>query len=189
MNILTSLRNLFRPQHISSPEDKTWLRGLNAFEAGKKQSVARRDQEAVASFDTAFQCGRSDPELFALRGSCLQTLEWHLDAIDDFTRAISLQPQDCNHYFSRAMSKRSSGDLEGFRADVREAIRLAKLDNSITRLYDEGARDMGHRSTAAMYELQLLVSGDRPAFEAVRDAERAKVKGRRPKSNDRDSSS
>jgi tetratricopeptide (TPR) repeat protein len=185
MNILTSLRKLFQLQPRSSPADEAWLRGYRAFEAGKKHFAARREEEAVASFDTAVDCGHSNPELFALRGSCLQTLGWHFDAIDDFTQAISFEPQDCNHYFQRAMSKTSSGDHEGFLADIREAIRLAKLDTALIRSYDEGAREMGHRSTAAMYEAQLLLNGDEPDFVTARKAERAKVKGRRPRTNDR----
>ena len=61
MNILTSLRNLFGPRPSSSPADETWRRGYNAFEAGKKHLAARRDQDAVACFDTAVESGHSDP--------------------------------------------------------------------------------------------------------------------------------
>ena len=65
-------------------------------------------------------------DLFSCRGSCLQSLEWHLDAIDDFTKAISLEPENCNFYFQRAMSKIACGDQQGFLVDIKEAIRLSR---------------------------------------------------------------
>jgi tetratricopeptide (TPR) repeat protein len=141
---------------------------------------ARRDQEAVDCFDKALECGIEDAELFGLRGSCLQSLEWHLDAIDDFTRAISLEPDDCNLYFQRAMSKTATGDQLGFQADIQQAIRLSKMDNALNRNYNQGAKEMGWPTAAAMYEGQAALSGHKPDFIIEKDVERTMRRGRRP---------
>ena len=171
------------PQPDSTAEaDQRWLRGYNAFEAAKEHYKARNDQEAIARADTAEDCGYSDPDLFSLRGACLQTLQWDFDAIDDFSRAISLQPNDCNHYFQRALSLRSVGDLDGFFADIREAIRIAKTDTPITRIYNDGAREMGWPDAVAIYEAQMTSATGLPDVVRAMSAEQAKLKGRRPRS-------
>lgn len=180
MNPLSSLLNLFRKKPSASTKaNARWLQGYHAFEAGKKHFAERRDQEAVDCFDTAVECGFEDEPLFSLRGSCLQALEWQLDAIDDFTKAISLEPQDCNHYFQRAVSKESIGDQQGHLADIKDAIRLAKADNATNRIYNLGAKDKGWQSAAAMYEGIAALSADPLDFIRDRKIERAKLRGRR----------
>lgn len=183
MNPLSSLLNLFRKKpSVSTEANERWLQAHHAFEVGKKHFADRRDQEAVDCFDKAVECGFEDVALFGLRGSCLQSLKWHIDAIYDFTKAISLEPQDCNLYFQRAMSKSSTGDQQGFLADIQDAIRLSKVDSALNRNYNLGAKDMGHKSTAAMYEWQAAMS-DMP--DSLRDRllseriERTKLRGRR----------
>jgi hypothetical protein len=185
MNPLNSLVNLFRKTpSVSTEANERWLRGYHAFEAGKKHFAARRDQEAVDCFDTAEECGSEecdfvDEPLFSLRGSCLQSLEWHLDAIDDFTKAISFAPQDCNLYFQRAVSKEATGDQQGHLADIQDAIRLAEADNALNRIYNLGVKDKGWRSAAAMYAGIAALSADPPDFIRDRKIERTKLRGRR----------
>ena len=179
MNPLSSLLNFFGKKSTAQTEaNEKWLQGHRAFEAGKKHFSERRDQEAADCFDTAVECGFKNATLFGLRGSCLQSLKWHLDAIDDFTKAISLEPQDCNLYFQRAMSKSSAGDEQGFLADIQDAIRLSKVDSALNRSYNLGAKDMGWQSAAAMYEAQAVRS-DLPDFIRDKNIERAKLRGRR----------
>src|SRR5262249_20484989 len=126
-NSMKGLFNLFKRKPKESAEaNRKLLEGGLVFEHGKSHYLAHRDQEAVNCFDKAIECGLEDAELFETRGSCLQSLEWHLDAIDDFTRAISLEPDDCNLYFQRAISKTASGDQLGFEADIQQAICLSK---------------------------------------------------------------
>jgi tetratricopeptide (TPR) repeat protein len=177
--ITVAALDLFRKKPISSPEAQKWLRGYNALEAGKKHYAEKRTEQALDCFDTAIECGLGDGTAFSLRGSCLQTLEWHVDAIDDFSKAISLEPQDCNHYFQRAMSKTSAGDHEGFLADIQEAIRLSKTDNALNRIYNTYAQDTGWQSATAMYEGQAALSGNMPDFVRDERIERTKLRGRR----------
>ena len=180
MNPLNTLLNLFRKKpSVSTEADKRWLRGYNAFEAGKKHFSERRDQDAVDCFDTAVECSFEDVALFSLRGTCLRNLEWHLDAIDDFTKAISLETQDCNLYFQRAMSKSSIGDQQGFLADIQEAIRLARIDNALTRNYNLWAKEHGWQNVAASYEGQSALLSHPPDFIRENNVERTKLRGRR----------
>lgn len=182
MNLLSSLLNFFRKKPSASTEAAAiWLRGYKALEAGKEHCAAKRDQQALDCFDTAIECGFKDGEVFAARGGCLQALEWHFDAIDDFSNAISLEPHDCNHYFQRAMSKQSVGDKDGFLADAQEAIRRSKIDNQLTRHHNREAKEMGWESAAAIYEVQLLVW--MPDFVRVDRIKRAELRGRRNDAN------
>jgi len=180
MNPLNRLLSVFKKKPTSPTEaDKRWLQGYQAFKAGKKSFAEKRDQEALEYFDIAIECGIQDAEVYGLRGSCLQTLEWNLDAIDDFSRAIALEPEDCNNYYQRAMSKTATGDANGFLADIQEAIRLSKVVSALNHTYNLGAKDMGWKSTAAMYEGQAALSADWPDFIIDKNIERTKLRGRR----------
>lgn len=187
MKLLTIFRNFFSPSNKVSSTDQTRLKGYQAYMAGKKYYLVQNYEDAVACFDTAVDCGFSVAELFASRGTCSDALGWKLDAIDDYNEAITLSSlPDCNLYFQRGMAKVSSGDLQGCLADIREAVRLAKIPNTLTQNYDDGAREMGHASAAALYELYLvtLPLQESPDFESAQ-RERAMSKGRRPRTSDR----
>ena len=177
--ITVAALDLFRKKPSSSAEAEKWLRGYNALEAGKKHFAEERTEQALDCLDTAIECGLEHGEAFSLRGSCLQTLEWHLDAIDDFSKAISLEPQDCNTYFQRAMSKFSTGDHQGFLADIEEAIRLSETDNALNRIYNTYAQETGWQSATAMYKGQAALSANMPDFVRDKFIERTKLRGRR----------
>jgi len=180
MNPLRSFLNLFgaKPKP-STAANQQWLQGYEAFEAGKRHYAGRRHEEAVACFDEAVECGFEDGELFSLRGSSLQALKWNIDAIEDFTRAISTEPDDCNLYFQRAMSKVSIGDQLGFLADVQEAIRLSRVESEATRAYNTYANETGHESVTQIYQFQLMMQGEMPEFLVAKRVEEAELRGRR----------
>ncbi len=180
MNLLNSFVNLFRKKPNASTEaNERWLRGHDTFTTGKKHYAGGRTLEALGCFDSAIECGFEDAVLYGLRGCCLQTLEWHLDAIDNFSKAILLDSQDCNNYFQRAMSKTATGDSHGFLTDIQEAIRLSKVDSALNRSYNLGAKSMGSKSITAMYEGQAALSADWPDFVREKNIERTKLRGRR----------
>jgi tetratricopeptide (TPR) repeat protein len=164
----------------SSPENAP-LTNYASLEAGKRLFLTKQFNEALASLDTAEQSGLSNAELFGIRGTCLQTLGWHLDAIDDYTRAIELEPSDCNTYFQRAMSKSAVGDNEGFHADINAAIALSKIDSPLNRTYNQQARESGHTCVADVYEWEVKFSAHEPDFVSERLANEARQKGRRSK--------
>lgn len=160
-------------------KNEAWLQAYESFEKGKAHYLSNRYEEALACFDSAVRGGFKSGDLFSSRASILQTQEWQLDAIDDFTRAIALEPEDCNYYFQRAMSRISIGDQDGFNKDIQEAIRLSRFKTRLNQIYNEQANEMGHQSVTALYELQSLAHAQTPDFILERNANRAASKGRR----------
>ena len=61
------LLNLFKRKPTGSTEaNQRWIRGYEAFEAGKKHFAAGRDKDAVDCFDTAVECGFEEVGGFAV---------------------------------------------------------------------------------------------------------------------------
>jgi tetratricopeptide (TPR) repeat protein len=157
MNPLRLLFKLFKNKAEDSTEDNhRWLEGNNAYEAGKKHYSAKQFQNALECFDKAIECG-FDLDVYSLRADCLQACGFDLDAIEDFTAAISLHPEDCNLYHSRALSRGATGDIDGAVTDLQEAVRLSKVDSALNRSYRAGAIEMGWRDGhTAIYEAALI---------------------------------
>jgi tetratricopeptide (TPR) repeat protein len=115
-----------------------------------------KEAEALEGFDEAINCGYVDNgDVYIDRGICLQSLNYDLDAIDDFDRAIALQPENSLTFYMRSISKRSTGDFRGCVSDLQEAIRLAGVDNKYTRNLDAHVRETGYKDSAHYYRLQM----------------------------------
>jgi len=108
-------------------------------------------------FDQAIANGYDAPEVFFLRGSCLNDLGFYFDALEDYNKAIQKQPSQgiANNYFMRSIIKDSLFDFEGSVADLKEAIRLSKLDNDDNRFWNDYAKSTGFESQTAFYEWSL----------------------------------
>lgn len=101
--------NLFKWFHDRSEQRNSRLRysqGLDQLEEARKHLVAKpsRYQEALTCLDQVIASGIETAEVFGMRGTCLQALDFHLDAIEDYSKAISLDVGDCNTYFQRSVS-------------------------------------------------------------------------------------
>ena len=172
-------------EELQAVQAQKWMQGYVAFKEGEKHYLEKRSLEAVECFDKAIECGfEQETSIYFMRGSCLQELDWNLDAIDDFSKAISLEPQDCNNYFMRALSKGATGDSAGCIADLQEAIRMSKVENSTNEEYCLGAKNMGWPSHTAMYEAQILFHSPSSAehidkIMREKKIERARLRGRR----------
>ncbi len=130
--------------------------GIDAFQKGKKHYLKKQNEEALPYFDEAIACGSyEEGDVYELRGSCLQTLGYNLEAIDDLNKAVLLQPHNCNLYYMRSVSKRATGDFDGAFQDHQGAIRLSKEDNESNRRYALKAKEMSCQSHTAMYESEL----------------------------------
>jgi len=156
-----------------------WLRGCKVLELGKRYYFAKRFTEALKCFDDAIALTRGvdidAAEVFNCRGGTLQALNFDLDAIDDFNRAISSAPDDCNSFYQRSFSKVATGDLSGAISDLGEAIRLSRVDNALNKVYDEGAREKGYNCVADLYEMQLFAAKERLDFQERIAAQRASL--------------
>ena len=163
------LLKFFRKRAIKRLETEQiaqrWRDGFDAFQKGKDFYFERRGkdfnhkrrmQEALDCFDKAIDCGYvDDADVYAMRGGCLQSLNFDLDAIDDFGRAIALEPEDSNTFFQRSLSKGATRDFHGCVSDLQEAIRLAGVDNKYTRSHDSQAREWCYRNSAHFYEMKM----------------------------------
>ncbi len=134
--------------------------GLDALLRGQKLFQSQNYEAAIESFDLAIRAGLADAHIFEMHATALQAKEWHLDAIEYFTKAIHLNDIDCNLYFMRADSKEAIGDRIGYNDDMKSAIRLANSNNQITSIYNQGAKLQGFASVAQLYESHLLLKGD-----------------------------
>jgi len=83
------------------------LDAINWFEKGQALAKAGKMEEAVAAFDLAIEKearplrGFNTPELYYNRGLAYEGLENHTKAIDDFSKAIELNPVFAEAYFER----------------------------------------------------------------------------------------
>jgi len=156
MNPLTAIFNLFK-KRANEPSDgnRQWLDGYDAFQKGKKFYLKGHLREALDCFDSAIDRGFEDGETYGLRGLCLQSFDFHLDAIDDFNKAIASRPDDSSLYYMRSISKGATGDLHGCASDLQEAIRFAGVDNADNRSHNAWANEKGYKDVIDMYKFAL----------------------------------
>ena len=152
--------------------------GYEAYKKGQELFLANDLIGALASFDIAIEYGfgsrpRDDGDVFALRGSCLQSQGFDLDAIDDFDIAIQLRQEyakvsregeDCNLYYQRANSKSAAGDYEGSITDIKEAIKVASSESKLNAAYDKSMQKIGWPNAAEWFQSRLTM--ERMAHES-----------------------
>jgi len=130
--------------------------GFEAFQKGEDFLSKKQMQEALECFDEAINCGYvANADVYSGRGICLQSLNYDLDAIDDFNKAIALQPENSLTFYMRSLSKTATSDLHGCISDLQEAIRLLDVDNEYTRNVDAHARETGYKDAAYYYRKQM----------------------------------
>ena len=161
--------NLFK-REISNADvteriaSKTLFDGLNYFDEGKKLYLNGEMEKALSNFDKAienefelnFPTNASD--LYCLRGGCLQALEYHYDAIEDFNKAIEYDKYDCNKYYSRSISEDAILQYDSEIFDLKLAIVTAQIDNELNRAYNEEAIKMGRKGIKEMFEVSLIIA-------------------------------
>lgn len=165
------LSNLFNkkktPEFLPEEQAKSKIKweGFDYFEKGGNCYYSRQTTEALLYLDKAFEFGFEEnfpsdaSTLYDLRAACLQELEFHYDAIADFDRSISLEPNDCNKFFSRSISKGAVLDFEGEIADLEKAIQLSKIDNALNREYNDEALKQGYKNGAAeMFKMRFIMA-------------------------------
>jgi len=169
---------LFKPKPLSQ-SDGIFFEACAAFASGEKiwkdsflskcskESKLIKVEVALKYFDEAIEKGRVEPtvfhhgfdesEVFSFRAFCLDDLGFYFDALEDYNRAIAKEPRKAvaNIYYRRSLLKKSLFDYEGSLADLREAIRLSKLENDDNRYWNNYAKSTCFSSQTAFYELWL----------------------------------
>jgi tetratricopeptide (TPR) repeat protein len=106
------------------------------FRKGKKLYLSNQLSEALFYFDNAIALG-SDVKFFKLRAKCLQKLNRHSQAIEDFDQLIEDNPLEFSNYYRRAISKKAIADLKGQIEDITACIYYYKknknLENTILK--------------------------------------------------------
>lgn len=159
MNLLIAIFNLFKKKKKDSApsvDNQRWVDGFRAFQKGKGLYLEGQPREALDYFDQSVELTFEEDDIYGLRGSCLQSLKFDLDAIDDFTKAIASEPNDSNLYFMRSNSRGATGDLTGRVADLQEAIRLATVHSALNKAYDEFAIEKGWSGVVNMFRTALI---------------------------------
>ena len=130
-----------------------------ALDMGNIRLLKKDFQGALAFYDIVIQ--NDMKKGYEQRAICLQALDYHIDAIYDFDKAIYFTPEDCNIYYMRAQSRIKIGDNEGAISDMNTAIVLSKEINETNRLYNDDAFQNGGRSLHDLYTANL------PGIEAI----------------------
>lgn len=112
---------------------------------------------ALEYYDYAIEKNITDERAFSLRGFCLQSLGFILDAIDDFTKAIALAPDDCNLYFGRGNSYFSIKDYTSAVENGKLAVYYAKINERFFEGYTAQAKAMGFQSAQSLYEFYINI--------------------------------
>jgi tetratricopeptide (TPR) repeat protein len=152
--------------------------------------IAGEYEEAVSLSDTAIDPDSINGESYGERGRCLAVLGFHLDAIDDFNRAISQGIDEADTHLGRAASRLAIGDFDGALADYEEAVRLSKTDTPHSNELNRDAKESGWPSWAAMHgdfpskvrEAKELCDKDPELWQRRKKKESSKWR-RRPRAN------
>lgn len=171
---ITWIQNYFKKKDFNGKiirQSTTGFSGKDYFEKGFKyykesafiegegwqQKKKKLDQLAIECFDNALKKGYETSKLFALRADCLDYLGYHFNAIEDYNKALSMNPTEgvANGYWRRAMIKHTIFDFEGSRNDIITAITLSQNDNEDNRYWNEHAKSIGFNTSTELYKWDL----------------------------------
>ena len=128
------------------------------FKIGIEYFKQKKYSDALKIFDGSVDKG-IEKTAYGWRASCLSALEFHLDAIDDYNKAIIIEPEKADLFQARSLSKREVGDFEGEISDLKEAIRLSKFDNENNRFWNNYAKQYwGYDSATDFYNWSLQMA-------------------------------
>lgn len=135
MKWFTNLMGNFREKFSNSTVDQS----SENLEKAKKLYSANKYEDALLCLNTISDYN-SDAEAYKLKGDCLQRMNFHYNAIEDFDKAIETNPLEFSNYYSRAVSKKAILDFTGQIEDLHNAIyyynKSAVLKKSILRAFE-----------------------------------------------------
>lgn len=124
-------------------------RALYMTQAGNAWLTANYPEAAITAFSEALELDRTNPALYKDRAAAYLALQRWLEGVDDLNAALELLPDDAEALSMRARAHLETGsftaaeadmmdalyqepenlDILVLRGEIREAIRLSKLDN------------------------------------------------------------
>jgi tetratricopeptide (TPR) repeat protein len=127
--------------------------GFEALKKGRHLMDDKLNAEALRFLDKAIAC--EIKEAYEDRAWCLESLQYDFEAIEDFSKAILLKPDDCNLYYGRSLAKHRSADFEGAILDLELAYTFSKFKTKENLWRNEQAIKMGYSSIAHFYHSYL----------------------------------
>ena len=104
----------------------------------------------------------NDAESYSERGSLYRELEEEENALDDFTKAISLDPKGAIHYYRRAGLNLELAEIEKAKADIEKSVELepSKAGERYCFFADQMLSKTGNKKEAAVYYKKSVEHGD-----------------------------
>lgn len=154
-----------------------WGKGYASFRKGFDDLKARNDTSALIHFDNAINLGYEDDNIYGLRGTCLQSLHFHYNAIEDFNIEIRNSTHNCSQFFSRAISKMAILDYRGAVKDFEKAIALSQEEDFLNEEFNDEANAMGSESGMVglimpqLMRAQTWLAADQRSLKSIEEAE------------------
>jgi tetratricopeptide (TPR) repeat protein len=126
-----------------------------ALDQGRRLLVEKRMLDALDQYDRGIALLADDGHgaaPYVERGMILEELKCYSDAIDDYSKAVELDPGDPNTYFQRATCRFALRQMEGCNEDMRRAIAAADPLPAEHACYDQEAQDRGYADVRSLYE-------------------------------------
>jgi tetratricopeptide (TPR) repeat protein len=131
---------------IQQLESEDWLT------KGEKLVQEKKLNEALDSYDISIKFNQFNISCLIERGKLLQDLDFHKDAIKDFSQVIKDTPNDFSIIYLRGCSYLKIWELEKAEDDFNEAIRLSVNANEHQKRF---AKESGYDSVGSMYSQML----------------------------------
>jgi len=93
------------------------------WDKAEKHYLNDEKKEAIAEYGEVIKLLPNDAESYYSRGNCY-SIEEQEKAVDDFSKAISLEPQNDRYYKFRASAYIRIGENEKGKADIEKAVEL-----------------------------------------------------------------
>jgi tetratricopeptide (TPR) repeat protein len=124
-----------------------------ALKKGLEYDKERNFEIALEYYDFAVERATSDVRAYASRAFCFQSMDYHLDAIDDFQKALLLTADDPNLCFGMgaslsALKRHDEAVMYGDRA-----IHFASKKKPMYEAYELGAVDRGYKDAVNFYTM------------------------------------
>ncbi|MBL7876567.1 MAG: hypothetical protein JNL53_12955 [Cyclobacteriaceae bacterium] len=119
---------------------------------GEKLIIQNKLNEALDCFDISLKFNQHNTSCLIERGKVLQDLDFHKDAIKDFSKVIDERPNDFSIIYLRGCSYMKIWELKNAENDFNKAIQLSVNANE---RQTRAAKENGFDSVASMYRRML----------------------------------
>lgn len=126
MKWFSELRVKFKAIFLKSNSTKEFA----SLKKGRELYLSNKFSDALLYLDNLINLG-FDVKIFKLRARCLQKLNKHSQAIEDFDKLIENNPLEFSNYYRRAISKNATFDLQGQIEDLHTCIYYYKKSKNI----------------------------------------------------------